>query len=127
MRPPLKWQIVNLEIIRIRSGIKTIESDAFEGCTNLRTFIVDENGAMKCDLSSVEVMGRDSSIVSTHASSVNPFIRSIVDSDIAVSVNSKVVRYNLKAHKVFIFDKETEQRIYFSNPSLSADKKHTGE
>jgi multiple sugar transport system ATP-binding protein len=90
-------------------------------------FIVDENGAMKCDLSSVEVMGRDSSIVSTNSSSINPFIRSIVDSDVAVSVNSKVVRYNLKAHKVFIFDKETEKRIYFSNPSLSSDKKHTGE
>jgi len=35
----------NLEIIRIRSGIKGIGSGAFNGCSNLRTFIVDENGA----------------------------------------------------------------------------------
>ena len=35
----------NLEIIRIRSGIKEIGSEAFQQCSNLRTFIVDENGA----------------------------------------------------------------------------------
>lgn len=35
----------NLEIIRIRSGIKEIGAGAFDGCTNLKTFIVDENGA----------------------------------------------------------------------------------
>ena len=86
-------------------------------------FIVSENGAMTCDLSSVEVMGRDSSIVSTHTASVNPFIRSIVDSDLAVSSDEKVVKYNLKPHKVFIFDKETEERIYFDNPAPSQAKK----
>ena len=34
----------NLEIIRIRSGIKEIAGGAFDGCSNLRTFIVDEIG-----------------------------------------------------------------------------------
>jgi multiple sugar transport system ATP-binding protein len=90
-------------------------------------FIVSENGAMNCDLSSVEVMGRDSSIVSTHSSSINPFIRSIVDSDLSVSSSNKTVKYNLKPHKVFIFDKETEERIYFTNQNLTTNKKHTGE
>ncbi len=88
-------------------------------------FIVSDSGSMICDLSSVEVMGRDSSIVSTHSSSVNPFVRSIVDSDLSVSPNAKTVKYNLKPHKVFIFDKETEERIYFTNPSLN--RKSTGE
>ena len=85
-------------------------------------FIVSENGAMCCNLNSVEVMGRDSSIVSTHSASVNPSVRSIVDSDLAVSPDKKIVRYDLKPHKVFIFDKETEERIYFTNSALSYKK-----
>ncbi|MBE6648066.1 MAG: ABC transporter ATP-binding protein [Ruminococcaceae bacterium] len=89
-------------------------------------FIVSNNGPLVCNLSSVEVMGRDSSIVSTHSASANPVIRSIVDSDLSVSSSDKTVRYALKPHKVFIFNKETEERIYFTNPALT-NKTKTGE
>ncbi len=89
-------------------------------------FIVSKDGPLVCNLSSVEVMGRDSSIVSTHSASANPVIRSIVDSDLSISPNEKIVKYSLKAHKVFIFDKVTEERIYFTNPALSNNTK-TGE
>ena len=76
-------------------------------------FVLDENGPLVCDLSSVEVMGRDVSIVSKHTASVNPVIRSIINADNKVAVGAATVNYSLKAHKVFIFDKETEERIYF--------------
>ena len=76
-------------------------------------FQPEENGAMTCNLSSVEVMGRDSSVVSTHAASLNPLVRSIIDSDIKIDMSSETVRFSLKPHKVFIFNKETEERIYF--------------
>ena len=76
-------------------------------------FIPEENGPMTCQLSSVEVMGRDSSIVSTHAASMNPLVRSIVDSDIKIDPAAETVNFSLKPHKVFIFNKETEERIYF--------------
>ena len=72
-----------------------------------------EDGVLNCELSAVEVMGRDVSIVSTNAASVNPVIRSIVNADYKVDVTSKAIRYNLKAHKLFVFNKETEERIYF--------------
>jgi multiple sugar transport system ATP-binding protein len=72
-----------------------------------------EDGVLNCDLSAVEVMGRDVSIVSTNAASMNPVIRSIVGSDYKVDVTAKAIRYNLKAHKLFVFNKETEERIYF--------------
>ena len=75
-------------------------------------FILDPAGAMKCELRNVEVMGRDVSVVSAHGGSVNPVIRSIIDADNKVDTNSATVRFNLKPHKVFIFDKETEERIY---------------
>ena len=76
-------------------------------------FVLDENGPMTCKLTSVEVMGRDVSIVSENAASQNPVIRSIINADNKVDVTAENVKYTLKAHKVFIFNKETEERIYF--------------
>ena len=74
-------------------------------------FTLDENGPLVCDLSSVEVMGRDVSVVSKHAASLNPVIRSIINADNKVDVTSATVSYSLKPHKVFIFSKEDENRI----------------
>ena len=68
-------------------------------------FVVDQNGPLCCDLSSVEVMGRDVSIVSKHASSLNPVIRSIINSDAGLNVTGSVVNYSLKPSKVFLFNK----------------------
>ena len=74
-------------------------------------FELDENGALSCKLSNVEVMGRDVSIVSTNPASVNPVIRSIINADNKVDITAETVRYSLKPHKVFLFNKETEVRI----------------
>ncbi len=74
-------------------------------------FELAEDGKLRCQLSNVEVMGRDVSIVSTNDASVNPLIRSIINSDNKVDLANKVVRYNVKPHKLFLFNKETEERI----------------
>ena len=76
-------------------------------------FILDENGPLTCKVSGIEVMGRDVSIVSTHANSQNPVIRSIINSDAGIDAAATEVNYSLKAHKVFVFDKENEERLYF--------------
>ncbi len=76
-------------------------------------FELNADGAMHCNLSSVEVMGRDSSVVSTHPASLNPVVRSIINSDNKVDRDSAVVAFSLKPHKVFLFNKETEERIRF--------------
>ena len=76
-------------------------------------FVPAEDGAMVANLSNVEVMGRDVSIVSTHSASLNPAVRSIVDADYKIDRDSATVKFNLKPHKVFLFNKETEERIYF--------------
>ena len=68
---------------------------------------------MHCTLSSVEIMGRDSSVVSTHPASLNPVVRSIINSDVKIGTTQKTVRFSLKPHKVFVFHKETEERIRF--------------
>jgi multiple sugar transport system ATP-binding protein len=74
-------------------------------------FNLDEEGPLCCNLSNVEVMGRDVSIVSTHNASANPVIRSIINADNKLNFASETVRYSLKPHKVFLFNKQTEERI----------------
>ncbi|MBP3378826.1 MAG: ABC transporter ATP-binding protein [Clostridia bacterium] len=76
-------------------------------------FELDQAGAMKCKLSSVEVMGRDVSIVSTNPASVNPVIRSIINADNKIDTAAEYVNYKIKPHKIFIFNKKTEERIRF--------------
>jgi len=76
-------------------------------------FILDENGPLVCQLSNVEVMGRDVSIVSTHADSENPQVRSIIDADNKIGMTEKQVHFSLKPHKTFLFNKDTEERIFF--------------
>ena len=76
-------------------------------------FEMDENGALECKLSNVEVMGRDVSIVSTHEASLNPVIRSIIDADNKIDLSAETVRFNIKPHKLFVFNKENEKRIYW--------------
>ena len=71
------------------------------------------DGAFTCALSNVEVMGRDSSVVGTNPASVNPVVRAIINSDIKIDTAAETVRFNIKPHKLFLFDKETEARIYF--------------
>ena len=79
-------------------------------------FILDPNGSFHCKLRNVEVMGRDVSIVSENSASLNPMIRSIISADSIrahVTEDQKDVAYNIKPHKIFIFNKENEKRIYF--------------
>ena len=76
-------------------------------------FLPDENGPLKCKPVNVEVMGRDVSIVSTHDASMNPLVRSIVNADHKIDVSTEFFRFSVKPHKLFIFNKDTEDRIYF--------------
>ena len=76
-------------------------------------FELDPNGSLQCQLSNVEVMGRDVSIVSTNPASMNPVIRSIINADNKVDLAAGTVRYNVKPHKFFLFNKESEERIRY--------------
>ena len=96
--------VLNVTGVADQDVIIGIRPEGFELC---------DQGALNCKISNVEVMGRDVSVVSTNDASVNPVIRSIIDADNKVDLSSGVVRYNIKPHKLFLFNKETEERIYF--------------
>ena len=76
-------------------------------------FVLAENGALTCNLNRVEVMGRDISVVSTHPLCENESIRSIISAENIAQITGDKVRFDLKEDKVFLFHKETEQRIEF--------------
>jgi len=76
-------------------------------------FILAEDGRFSVNLNSVEVMGRDRSIVSKHDEMLVTEIRSIIPSEETFDISKSEVKFNLKPFKVYIFDKATEERIYF--------------
>ena len=76
-------------------------------------FELEENGPFTCNLTAVEVMGRDISVVCTHVCCENVAIRAIIDSDNVVNTAKSTVQFSLKPHKVFLFARDTQERIRF--------------
>ena len=74
-------------------------------------FVLSENGSLSLELSRVEVMGRDVSVVSTHPSSQNETVRSIIGAENIPAITGTTVRFDLKNEKVFIFDRTTGERV----------------
>ena len=74
-------------------------------------FILDKNGPLVCNLSRVEVMGRDISVVSTHASCTNGIVRAIIDAQNLVDESCNTIGFAIKPSKVHIFSQETQARI----------------
>ena len=74
-------------------------------------FIPAEDGPFSCDLKSIEVMGRDVSVVSEHPASLGGAFRAIVSADAPVSVTPGKIRFRLKPEKVFLFHPETGVRL----------------
>ena len=76
-------------------------------------FILDENGPLTLKLLQVEVMGRDTSVVSEHPAAQNPTVRSIISAENEIDADAETVHFTLKPKKVHLFDYETEERLYF--------------
>ncbi len=74
-------------------------------------FILSDTGALTCELRRVEIMGRDVSVVCSHADSENTDIRAIISSDMAVDTASATVRFDVKPEKVFIFHSQSQERL----------------
>ena len=76
-------------------------------------FVPQEDGPLTCALSRVEVLGRDISVVSAHPLCQNAAIRSIISAEDQPDVRGENVRFSLKSTKVFLFRKDTEERLRF--------------
>ncbi len=76
-------------------------------------FILREDGPLRCGLTGVEVMGRDTSVVASHSAFTGQAIRAIISAENRVDTASREVRFALKPNKLFLFDRETEERVPF--------------
>lgn len=74
--------------------------------------VINEAGAFTCDLSRVEVMGRDTSVVCGHAAQVSDVLRFIIPTE-AIVEDATSITFDVKPTKVHIFDVETEERIVY--------------
>lgn len=77
-------------------------------------FVLQESGGLHCKLNRVEVMGRDISVVSANEKCEALTIRSIISAETKVDTSKEEICFALKPNKVHIFDKETQERIYFA-------------
>ena len=62
----------------------------------------------ECEM--IQVMGRDISVVAKNENCTKPTFKAIISAD--DKVNPGKVAFKVKPHKVFIFDAETDERIY---------------
>ena len=75
-------------------------------------FVLSDEGAMTLKLSRVEVMGRDTSVVSTHENSENVTVRSIISAENKVDTTKETVRFDIKPAKLYVFKKDGgEERL----------------
>lgn len=95
--------------------IKNVENQEVYVGIRPEGFVLKEDGAFKCSLGRIEVMGRDVSIVSTHSEVISDMgtLRVIINSDNNIDTSMDTVCFDLKPNKVFLFNKETEGRIEY--------------
>ena len=78
-------------------------------------FRVRDDGPLRCALDTVEVMGRDTTIISTHEAMQGVSIRSVISAEYAEGVGGGEVRFYLKCAKVHLFDPVSGERIRFTD------------
>ena len=76
-------------------------------------FLPQADGPLRCAFRGVEVMGRDVTILSAHPDHQAPVIRAIVSAREAAAPAGDNVRFALKPDKVFLFHRDTGERIRF--------------
>ncbi len=69
------------------------------------------DGPLCCRLRSVEVMGRDVSVVAEHAAGEGETLRAIVSGEDALHASEGTVRFTVKPQKLFLFDEKTGEVI----------------
>ncbi|MCR5742164.1 MAG: ABC transporter ATP-binding protein [Lachnospiraceae bacterium] len=100
------------DVLNIAEPKKVKEGEVYVG-VRPEGFILNDKGRFTCNLERVEVMGRDTSVVSKHDACENVTIRSIVSAENNIDTDAKTVKFDLKPNKVYLFNKETQDRIMF--------------
>ena len=95
------------------SSVRGVSDQEVYAAIRPEGFVLADDGVFTCKLVEVEVMGRDITVVSTHEASQNVEIRAIISAENRVDFASHEVKFHIKPHKLYLFSKETEERLSF--------------
>jgi multiple sugar transport system ATP-binding protein len=95
-----------------KSVVKVNENGYIEVFIGIRPegYVVDSQGELVVEAQYLETIGRDLALVSKHSESLNESFR-IILSDRNVNIDQKYVKFNLKAHKAFVFNALDGRRL----------------
>jgi multiple sugar transport system ATP-binding protein len=74
-------------------------------------YVYSDNGVLPVKRNFVETIGRDISLVASHSKAITESYRIVLSDEDQSNIGSEEVRFNLKKHKTFIFDKEDGRRL----------------
>ena len=69
-----------------------------------------DKNVLNANCEMIQVMGRDISVVANNENCIKPTFKAIISADDKVEAGP--IAFRVKSHKIFIFDRETEDRIY---------------
>jgi len=67
-------------------------------------------GILSLDVKQIVTMGRDTQLICSHFNYLGEEIKAIIDSDIEIKIGKN--KFAIKPNKVYVFDGETEERIF---------------
>ncbi len=118
--PPInvfKGKVVGKKVMVGDDCVKTLEEDLGEKDVYVAIrpegFVLagaKDKDVLHATCEMVQVMGRDISVVANNPHCTKPTLKAIISADDQVSPGP--VALKVKPHKIFIFDGETEERIY---------------
>ena len=84
-------------------------------------FIYAPEGVLSLDVDHIELMGREKTVIARHSSSTNEIIRAIIPIETIIPTTAKRLAFNLKKSAVYIFSKETGNRLRETDDDTNED------
>lgn len=85
-------------------------------------YILKENGHLHNEFVRTEVMGRDMSVLSKNTACQAPFVRSILSTEHLHLLQDNQAVFDLKPHKVFLFDVNNGQRLRYALSAIAESR-----
>ena len=85
-------------------------------------YILKENGHLHNEFVRTEVMGRDMSVLSKNTACQAPFVRSILSTEHLHLLQDNQAVFDLKPHKVFLFDVNDGQRLRYALSAIAESR-----
>ncbi|MBQ4074240.1 MAG: ABC transporter ATP-binding protein [Clostridia bacterium] len=74
-------------------------------------FILDEQGPLRCTFQSLEMMGRDISVMAGHVALEGERLQALLEAGSGIPAGAAQVNFSLKPDKVHVFSRDTQVRL----------------